>query len=137
MNKGEVFNPKPKFEFLEITSLRCICVGVLKRRPRLFFFTVYEEVKEEYDSVHFYILRCARLMCCSSSDKFSFCIIRTFKLLLQSPCEATSSKPHFRNCSMGRGAFQIIPEGYPMEFKDNISALPYCNKAAPSLSECC
>lgn len=72
MNKGEVFNPKPKFEFLEIKSLRRICVDVLKRRPRLFFFfTVYEEVKEECDSVYFYILRCARLLCCSSSDKFS------------------------------------------------------------------
>lgn len=70
MNKGEVFNPKPRFEFLEIKSLRRICVDVLKRPP-LFFFTVFEKVKEECDSVHFYILRCARLVCCSSSDKFS------------------------------------------------------------------
>ena len=37
MNKGEVFSPKPKFEFLEVKSLRRICVHVLKR-PRLFFY---------------------------------------------------------------------------------------------------
>ena len=61
MNKGEVFNPKPKFEFLEIKPLRRICVDVLKR-PRPFFYGLRGSERRK---------RCARLMCCSSSDKFS------------------------------------------------------------------